>query len=69
MANPMVPPGLAPPDSWAVSKIAPPTETGGDAVVVILGWTRVMVTISAGSPQAPATGRLLASPPYEATQT
>jgi hypothetical protein len=67
-SNVMTPPGLLPPDNWAVSKIEPPTATGGDAVVVTLVAAWLIVTISAGSPQELVTGRLLASPLYDATQ-
>ena len=60
--NVIVPVGLTPPVSEALSEIGPPTETDGDAVVEIAGGVLVTTEDSFGSLQAPETGRLLASP-------
>jgi hypothetical protein len=58
----MVPVGLTPPASVAVSKTAPPTATEPEAVVVTVGVTGATVTLSLGSPQSVLTGRLFWSP-------
>ena len=64
----MVPVGLRP-FRWAVSWIAPPTGTPGEAVVVSAAVNGLTMTLSLGSVHevGPA-GLLLASPLYVAIQ-
>ena len=67
----MVPVGLDPPERVAVSEIAPPSVTGGEAAVTMAGLALVgvvTVTLSLAAPQALVTGPLLASPLYAAIQ-
>ena len=59
----MVPVGLNPPESVAVSWIAAPTVVAADAVVVRVGVAGVTTTDSLAAPQALVAGLLLASPP------
>jgi hypothetical protein len=62
----MVPVGVTPPLSVAVSEIAPPNATLGDAVVLIAGVAWAIVDVSFGALHAPVTAALLASPLYAA---
>ena len=64
----IVPVGLTPPVSEAVSWIALPTTTDSLAVVAMAGLALMTVSFSPASPQAPAIGALLPSPLYEAIQ-
>src|SRR5437016_5328244 len=55
-------------DGDAVVKMPPPGGTSAEARVVSVGVTGVTVTFSFASLHAVATGRLLASPLYDAIQ-
>ncbi len=55
--------GALPPDGIAVSEICPPVTTAGGATAVVSDGLAVMMADSPGSPQAPLTGALVASPP------
>jgi hypothetical protein len=65
--NVTVPVGLNPPARVAVSKIAPPSVTAGDACVLIVGVARVTRTDSLGSLQA-VLARTTPATLYSATQ-
>ena len=59
----MVPVGLNPPESVAVSWIEPPRVMAADAVVDRVGVAGVTTTDSLAAPQALVAELLLASPP------
>ena len=61
-----VPVGLCPAETVAVSLIWPPTMTGAEAWVAIVGLTFVTVDVSPSSLQAPALRAFLLSPLYVA---
>ena len=58
----IVPVGLAPPARTALSEMVPPTVTGADAVVTMVGVTLLTVEVSPADPQPLAPAALLASP-------
>ena len=58
----IVPVGATPPERVAVSLMAPPAGTVGEAVVTMAGVALVMTTASAGSLHNVVTAALLASP-------
>ena len=62
----IVPVGLNPPASVAVSETEPPIVMFADASVEIVGLSLMVVSVSPSSPHLPATGLLSASPLYEA---
>ena len=57
-----VPVGFVPPETVAVSLIWPPTTTGAEACVAIVGLTFRTVSFSPASLHAPVADRFLASP-------
>ena len=59
----MLPVGLTPPLSVAVSEIAPPIVTATEAWVTTAGAAGVAESFSPASPQAPVAELFLASPP------
>ncbi len=71
-ANVMVPVGLNPVDSWAVSEDVPAVVVRviveGETWVVMLGLAESTVSVSALVPHGAVNGLLLESPEYDATQ-
>ena len=61
-SNVIVPPGLKPPASVAVSEIEPPRVTGADALVTIVGLALLTTTSSLAAPQGLMTALLPPSP-------
>jgi hypothetical protein len=58
----MVPVGVAPPATRAVSATVAPSGTNGMAAVEMVGAPSMTITDSPGSPHAPATALLAGSP-------